>query len=157
MSLRSVPPVLLLAMLGAAGCASPGRLPAGLIGSFQVAPGDEVAVPIRASGGEAVALQLDLMVDPRQLELTGSETSAGAAAAGLEMTARPLPGGAVRVVVFGFDLAPLPAGELGTVRFNAVAEATAPVRGVHAAAADRAGRDLAAAVRGGEIVVTGGR
>lgn len=140
-----------------AGCvtAKPGR-------GFDHAPADAgsaVVVPIRTAGeSPAVGLQLDLVTDPEVLELVGAETSAAAAGAGLRLTAAPLAGGAIRVVVFGTSLERLPGGELGVVRLNAVSRTGGGIIPARALiAVDGDGNELVAELRGGAVAVGGVR
>jgi hypothetical protein len=129
---------------------SPIAQPLAVLSMFE----EEPKLAIELGTGKAVALQLDLVYDPRVLEVRGGTASAAAEAAGKQFTVRHLAAGRARVVVFGPNLDPLPAGELGTVTFHPLRRAVATeVFAVERRAADAAGRAMATRVEAGEIQV----
>ena len=115
---------------------------------------EEVQIPIELVGHGAVALQFEIEYDQDLLELRGGETTYAAERHGKKMTVRHLTGGRARVVVFGYNLEPLPEGVLGTVRFKTRDwSAGTALRAKGCEAVDAGGRDLSAAVRNGRILV----
>lgn len=115
----------------------------------------EPQVSIEVTKGKAVALQLDLVYDPQVMELRGYTASPATEAAGKQFTVRHLTAGRARVVVFGLNLDPLPAGELGRVTFHPLRKkvAATEVYAVKRRAPDASGHRMATRVKSGEILV----
>ena len=116
----------------------------------------EPELAIEVSASKAVALQLDLVYNPRLLELRGGTASPATEAAGKQFTVRHLTAGRARVVVFGSNLTPLPAGELGTVTFRRLRRKdSTEVLAVRRHAADAAGHAMPTRVQAGGLLIMG--
>ena len=116
--------------------------------------GAHVGVPIRIVPERAVALQFDLEFDPDVLELQGGSNAPEMVRASKELTVRRVRRGVARVVVFGFNLDPLPKGTLGEVQFRVIGEAKrSEVLAVRRAAPDAEGQDQETSIRDGQIIV----
>jgi hypothetical protein len=124
--------------------------------TLPVRAGSDVTVPIRLSPAGSVALQFDLEYDPKVLTLQGGTGSEAVKGGSKEMTVRRLGKGTARVVVFGFNLDPLPEGVLGEVRLRGLADARrTSIRATRRYAPDAGGQDLQTAITDGQIIVQG--
>jgi hypothetical protein len=116
----------------------------------------EIVIEVKAGG--AVALQFDLLYDPLLMELRGGTASVATEAAGKQFTVRHLKPGRARVVVFGSNMHPLPAGEVGTVQFHALKRrGSAEVFAARRRAVDASGHAMETRVRTGEILIVSHR
>lgn len=119
---------------------------------------EEPEVVIEVKAGKAVALQFDLVYDPRLMELRGGTASAATEVAGKQFTVRHLVPGRARVVVFGSNMKPLPRGELGTVQFHALRRhGSAEVFATRRRAVDASGHAMATHMKAGGIMVVSHR
>jgi hypothetical protein len=144
--------VALCALPATAQALTPGSEEA-VLSKLSCKAGDVVPVPIAVAVPGAVALQLDLRFDPAQLALAETSGTAIEITPGKQMRVYHVSRGLARLVVFGHDLAALPEGALGDVRFRALTDTSeTPIAAPHRTVSDASGHPMATQVRGGVIV-----
>jgi hypothetical protein len=117
-----------------------------------VREGELVEVPIAIDRTDAVAVQMDVVFDPAQLELKHN-LRRKIDGATKEFTVTHLTAGRARVVVFGMDLEPLPSGVVGKVPLVALKAASdVQVKVENSVVADRRGAMREHEFAGGKLM-----